>query len=381
MPSEGVSARLCAFGNMRIGSITLKNFRNYEEALICPCEGVTVLAGDNAQGKTNVLEAVYLCCTGRSHRTSHDREMIRAGQESCYVKVSGLRRDGPHDVEIAFSDAGKRRVKVNGSVIARSGELLGHITGVLFAPEDLRMIKDGPAARRRFMDMELSQLKPAYYYALQRYNRALKQRGALLREMNLQASPGDTLELWDAELSQSGAEIMRARQSFLTRLTESARDIHGRVSGGREDLDIRYEPDVPDAPTADEAALAILEALRQQRAQDVKRMLTSRGPHRDDIGVYVDGMDARAFGSQGQVRTCALSLKLSEIELMRQETGEAPVLMLDDVMSELDPERRRLLVSSFSDVQTLITCTDPGDLAGAKPGKLLRVSAAKITEA
>ncbi len=153
---------------MKISSILLKNFRNYEEALIAPCPGVTVLVGDNAQGKTNVLEAVYLCCTGRSHRTSRDREMIRAGEDSCYVKVCGVRRDGPHDVEVAFAVSGKRRVKVNGSVTTKSGELLGHITGVLFAPEDLRMIKDGPQARRRFIDMELSQLKPAYYYALQR---------------------------------------------------------------------------------------------------------------------------------------------------------------------------------------------------------------------
>ncbi len=365
---------------MKISSILLKNFRNYEEALIAPCPGVTVLVGDNAQGKTNVLEAVYLCCTGRSHRTSRDREMIRAGEDSCYVKVCGVRRDGPHDVEVAFAVSGKRRVKVNGSVTTKSGELLGHITGVLFAPEDLRMIKDGPQARRRFIDMELSQLKPAYYYALQRYNRALRQRNALLKDISLTGALAATLDVWDAELSQSGAEIMRERAAFVEELCKSASKIHTEVTGGREELSVTYEPDVPLGESLEECRNQLVSALLERRQTDIRRMLTSAGPHRDDMGVYVDGMDARAFGSQGQVRTCALSLKLSEVDIMRRLLGDSPVLMLDDVMSELDPERRRLLVSHLSDVQTLITCTDKNDLAGAHVGKLLNVRAATITE-
>ena len=363
---------------MKINSILLKNFRNYSEALLSPCEGVTVLAGDNAQGKTNVLEAVYLCCTGRSHRTSHDREMIRVGEESFYVKVTGRRRDGLHDVEFALTQTGSRRVKVNGTAVKRSGEMLGHITGVLFAPEDLRMIKDGPGMRRRFVDMELSQLRPDYYYNLQRYNRALKQRNALLRDCAASGASPDTLELWDNELAQSGAAIQTARKAFVLRLAESAARIHGSVSGGREQLKVEYEPDVPCGENEEETHGRILASLVQHRASDVKRVTTSSGPHRDDLGVFIDGMDARSYGSQGQVRTCALSLKLSEIDLMEQESGEPPVLMLDDVMSELDPERRRLLISRLEGVQTFVTCTDENDLAGAKIGKLLHVKNARI---
>ena len=363
---------------MRINSIHLKNFRNYEEALIAPCEGVTVLAGDNAQGKTNVLEAVELCCTGRSHRTSHDREMIRMGEDAFYVKVTGRRKDGLHDVEFALTQAGGRRVKVNGSQVKRSGEMLGHITGVLFAPEDLRMIKDGPGMRRRFIDMELSQLRPDYYYNLQRYNRALKQRNKLLRDCAVSGASPDTLDLWDNELAVSGAAIQAARQAFVKRLAETASHVHESVSGGKERLKVEYEPDVACGAVEAETQNNLMEAFSQRRAADIKRLTTTSGPHRDDLGVFIDGMDARAYGSQGQVRTCALSLKLSEIELMELQTGEAPVLMLDDVMSELDPDRRRLLISRLEGVQTFVTCTDENDLAGAKIGKLLRVQNACI---
>ena len=199
---------------MRIRSIRLTDFRNYAEAEIAPCGGVTVFTGDNAQGKTNILEAVYLCCTGRSHRTSHDREMIRTGADIARVRVDADRRDGHHDVEIILPRMERRRVKVAGNVVSRSGELLGHITGVLFAPEDLRMVKDGPAERRRFVDMELSQLRPSYYYALQRYSRALKQRGALLKEISLGNAHADTLDMWDAQLAESGAAVMDLRREF-----------------------------------------------------------------------------------------------------------------------------------------------------------------------
>ncbi|MBR4235339.1 MAG: DNA replication/repair protein RecF [Clostridia bacterium] len=365
---------------MVIKEIILKNYRNYESAEIAPCAEVTVFTGGNAQGKTNILEAVYLCCTGRSHRTSHDRELIKTGEDIAYVKLTVLRRDGEHEVEIALSGAGKRIIKINGSRAARSGELLGHVTGVLFAPEDLRMVKDGPALRRRFMDMELSQLRPSYYYALQRYNRALKQRGALLRQIAAGAQTADTLDMWDEELIQSGSEIMHIRAEFVKKLAERASVIHSGISGEKERLDVTYEPDTEIRQSAADTACALGEALLACRANDIKRLVTSAGPHRDDIGVFVNGMDARAFGSQGQVRTCALSLKLSEIELMREETGEAPVLMLDDVMSELDPERRRLLIDRLTGVQTLVTCTDKNDLAGANAGLMISVKNAVLTQ-
>ena len=298
---------------MYITSVTLRNYRNYSEAVIEPCQGVTVFTGDNAQGKTNILEAIYMTCTGRSHRTSHDRELIKTGEEAAKIQISGERRDGRHDVEMWFSTVEKRSVKVNGSRIARSGELLGHITGVLFAPEDLRVVKDGPAERRRFIDMELSQLRPAYYYALQKYNRALKQRGALLKECALTGRAPATIDMWDEQLAESGALIMEARAEFVRRLAEKAKEIHSEVSGGRDEMAVAYAPDVQAEGGRAEVQAQLTGALLKSRPNDIKRVQTGVGPHRDDISVCVNGMDARAYGSQGQVRTCALSLKLSEI--------------------------------------------------------------------
>ncbi|MCR4622745.1 MAG: DNA replication/repair protein RecF [Clostridiales bacterium] len=364
---------------MRIESITLKNFRNYVQACIQPCEGVTVLAGANAQGKTNVLEAIHLCCTGRSHRTPRDKEMIRAGQDECYVKVAGVRNDGSHEVEVAIGQQGRRRIKVNGAQVSRSGEMLGHITGVMFSPEDLRMIKDGPAERRRFIDMELSQLRPRYYYSLQRYNRALKQRNALLKEIAAGAQREECLDPWDSALAFTGAEIMHLRKWFVDMLLGFAAEVHSDVSGGSERLCLAYEPDARLCSIPEETRDAYLTGLTEKRASDIKRQATCIGVHRDDMGVFINGDDARFFASQGQVRTCALSLKLSEIEMMRADSGEAPVLMLDDVMSELDPERRRQLVKRLNGVQTIITCTDRDDLAGADIGRLFSVKNAVLT--
>ena len=346
---------------MRLKAITLRDYRNYSEAYIEPCEGVTVFMGDNAQGKTNILEAVYLCCTGRSHRTSRDRELIRMGQDTAYVKATGVRADGTHEVEIALNQAGKRRIKVNGSPVGRSGELLGHITGVLFSPEDLRMVKDGPAVRRRFIDMELSQLRPAYYYALQRYNRALKQRNALLKDCALNDASVETLDLWDSELALSGSEIIHSRKAFCERLNECARKIHSSITNGAETLEIKYEPNVAPGESTTETAECIKSALISSRESDLRRAATGKGAHHDDMGIYIGDMDARLYGSQGQVRTCALSLKLSEIEIISAESGEAPVLMLDDVMSELDAQRRAAVVSFIEEgIQTIITTTNLG---------------------
>ncbi|MBQ9409486.1 MAG: DNA replication/repair protein RecF [Clostridia bacterium] len=365
---------------MYISSVTLKGFRNYTQAYLEPCKGVSVLMGDNAQGKTNILEAVFLCCTGRSHRTSHDRELIKIGQDVAYVGVQAEHGDGRHDVEIALNQTGRRRIKINGSPVSRSGELLGHVTGVLFAPEDLRMVTDGPAVRRRFMDMELSQIHPKYYYALQRYNRALKQRNALLKDCSQSGKSPDSIDLWDAELALSGSEIMQERQSFLVKLCDSAAQIHASITDNKEILIVRYAPDIATGATMEETQHELLKALVESREVDIRRATTSKGPHHDDMGIFIDELDARLYGSQGQIRTCALSLKLSEIELLERETGESPILMLDDVMSELDPTRRRQLIRRLEGVQTLVTCTDYNDLAGAEIGKIYSVKNAVLTE-
>ena len=355
---------------MLVTELQLKHYRSYKACTLAPYEGVNVLLGDNGQGKTNVLEALYLCCTGRSHRTRQDRELIRWGADFASVKAEALRRDGSHQVELVLPAAGRRRIKIAGQEASKSGELMGHVTGVLFSPEDLRTVKDGPAERRRFVDMALSQLRPAYYYTLQRYARALKQRGEALKAASTQPGLLATLDSWDEQLATAGAELMRQRRAYIARLNDLAGGIHREISDGHEQLAIQYAPSV----TLGDDAQANLDALFAAREGDVRRMITSVGAHRDDVQLLIDGRDVRAYGSQGQQRTAALAMRLSELSVMREELGEWPMLMLDDVMSELDPSRRRQLIRRLDGIQTFITCTDADDLAGAEVGRLWRVS-------
>ena len=245
---------------------------------------------------------------------------------------------------------------------------MGHVTGVLFSPEDLRLIKDGPGERRRFMDIALSQIRPSYYYALQRYARALKQRNELLRTGRL-----ETLDSWDEQLCREGARIMAARADYIERLNEAAARTHGDIAREREKLSIAYAPNVADGD--------LRAALLRTREVDARRMTTSAGVHRDDVRFCVDGRELRLFGSQGQQRTAALSLRLAELDVVRSESGEAPVLLLDDVMSELDPERRRRLLAHLEGIQTIVTCTDVADIAGARAGMVVRVEGASLKQA
>lgn len=341
-----------------------------------PCEGVNVLLGNNGQGKTNVLEAMYLVCTGRSHRTRQDRELIRWGAEFAMVGVQAQRRDGSHEVEIVLPTMGRRKIRVSGQEISRSGELMGHVTGVLFSPEDLRTVKDGPAERRRFVDMALSQIRPAYYYALQRYARALKQRNEVLRMNAAAPSLLATLDSWEEQLAAAGAELMRYRRTYIERLSAEAAETHRGIADGREQLEIRYLPSVSDGDDVQ----SVLKALFAARENDAWRMTTSVGAHRDDVRIFVNGRDVRVYGSQGQQRTAALSMRLSELTVMHDELKEWPMLMLDDVMSELDPGRRRQLIARLKGIQTFITCTDAEDLAGAETGKVWRVDNGKCEE-
>lgn len=354
---------------MRIVRAKLNHFRSYGVCEFRPCAGVNVLLGDNGQGKTNLLEAMYLCCTGRSHRTRQDRELIRWDEAFASVQVEAQRLDGSHEVEVLLPANGKRKIKISGREAARSGELMGHITGVLFSPEDLRTVKDGPAERRRMVDMTLAQLRPAYYYALQRYNRALRQRGEVLRSAALNPSMAQTLELWDEQLAEAGAELMRHRRAYVEKLAGAAEESYREIAGGHETLQVRYQPSVEGGDDAQN----VLRALQAHRETDLRRMTTSVGAHRDEVALTVQAREVRTFGSQGQQRTAALSLRLAELSVMRQELGEWPVLMLDDVMSELDPSRRRQLIGRLKGVQTIVTCTDLDDLAGAEIGAAWRV--------
>ncbi|HWR21927.1 MAG TPA: DNA replication/repair protein RecF [Feifaniaceae bacterium] len=363
---------------MQITLARLQQYRSYERLVWKPAQGLCVLLGENAAGKTNVLEALFLCALGRSHRTRHDAELIRYEQESAYVGLELSKRTGSHKIECRLFREGRREIKVDDMPLSRSGELLGTLHVVMFSPEDLRLIKQGPAERRRFMDMELSQLQPAYYYRLQQYNLALKQRNALLR--NPSVTPA-LLAPWDEQLSILGAGLIHARAEFMEKLAALAGDLHRELSGG-ETLRIAYEPAF-EPGNVQRTAERMQQGLFASLERDIRTGATQQGPHRDDIRMELNGADARAYGSQGQQRTAALALKLSELALMKELGGEPPVLLLDDVLSELDGTRQTMLARAMRDSQTFLTCTQLAGLAdaGITDMTVYRVADGTVTKA
>ena len=334
---------------MIIKSIELSNFRNYEKLEIRFREGVNILYGDNAQGKTNILEAAYLSGTTRSHKGSKDKEMIRFGQEEAHIRTVVSKNERDHQIDMHLRRSASKGVAVNRIPIKKASELFGVLNIVFFSPEDLNIIKNGPAERRHFMDMELCQMDPVYMADLSRYNKILNQRNHLLKDMVYQQDLKDTLSVWDMQIVDCGCRIIQKRRQFVEEMNEIIGEIHSRISGGKEKLVMEYVPCVPASAFSEELFLA------QER--DMRLCQTTVGPHRDDIRFCIDGVDIRKFGSQGQQRTSALSLKLSEISLVKKVIRNTPVLLLDDVLSELDGNRQNYLLNSIEDIQTIITCT------------------------
>lgn len=363
---------------MRITELQLMNFRNYTSLRLEPDDGLCVFTGDNAAGKTNILESVFLCALGRSHRTTRDAELIHDGEQAGMVSLTIQTRGGTRTISCRLMQGERKRIRIDGTALARSGELMGCLNTVLFAPEDLMLVKGGPGERRRFLDMEISQLKPDYYYTLQRYNEALKQRNALLKEEYLDL---EQMDAWEEQLGYLGARVTCDRAAFMDKLTGIAGQVHLKLSGGRETLVLGYRPHLTGGSEEEIANLA-REKLAQSREKDMYRGSTTVGPHRDDIAMDLDGTDVRVYGSQGQQRTVVLSLKLSELEIMRQLRGEPPVLLLDDVFSELDRRRQQMLLKAVSDCQTFITCTHLEELtaAGVDRMQVYRVEKGQVTE-
>ncbi len=364
---------------MRVRELRLRNFRNYSELAMQPDEGLCVLTGNNAEGKTNILEAVFLCALGRSHRTSKDSDMIRYGQDGASVHVMLDTRGGTREIACRLMNGERKRLSIDGSALTRSGELLGCLNVVMFAPEDLVLVKGGPAERRRFLDMEISQIKPSYYYTLQRYNAALKQRNVMLKDP--ESVDYDQLEVWDSQLAKLGTEIILDRDEFVGDLASIASDIHMRLSDAKEILLLQYEP-YTEADDPEYLEGKLKEQLSASLEKDLFRGFTSVGPHRDDLGMDLDGTDVRAFGSQGQQRTVVLSLRLSELEIMEQVRGEKPVLLLDDVFSELDKKRQQMLLKAIGGCQTFLTCTHLEELvaAGVDRMQVYSVSGGTVAE-
>lgn len=334
---------------MIIESLELKNYRNYDELHMQFSPGTNIFYGNNAQGKTNILEAVYVCCTTKSHRGSKDKEMIRFHEEESHLRLTVRKRDVPYRIDMHLKKNRAKGVAINGIPIRRVSELFGIVNVVFFSPEDLNLIKNGPAERRRFIDLELCQLNKLYVHALVSYNRVLMQRNKLLKDLAFHPEYEETLDVWDMQLVQYGKDVIRCRMEFVEQLNGLLHEIHLKLSGEKENLSMVYDPN---------ASIENFEAeLKKSRAQDKKQRTTLVGPHRDDVGFFLEDIDIRKFGSQGQQRTAALSLKLAEIELVKKLVNDYPILLLDDVLSELDGERQNHLLSAINHIQTMITCT------------------------
>lgn len=340
---------------MIIKSMELNNFRNYENLNISFDEGTNILYGDNAQGKTNILEAVYMSATTKSHKGSKDKELIRFNEQESHIRTVVARKQPGADVlkeyqiDMHLKYNKSKGIAINKIPIKKASELFGILNMVFFSPEDLNLIKEGPAERRRFLDFELCQLDKIYLADLTNYNKILNQRNKLLKDMVYCPDLGDTLPIWDMQLAETGKKIICRRKQFIQELNEIVCGIHSNISGGKESLVLKYEPNTDE--------VFFEEALNKAKSKDMKMGMTSVGPHRDDMIFLIGGIDIRKFGSQGQQRTSALSLKLSEIELVKRTIHDTPVLLLDDVLSELDSNRQNYLLNSICDIQTLITCT------------------------
>ena len=334
---------------MILKSIELKNFRNYEDLDLKFDSGTNILFGDNAQGKTNILEAAYVSGTTKSHKGSRDKDMIRFGEDESHIRTIVEKQGKEYQLDIHLKKNRSKGIAINKVPIKKASELFGILNMVFFSPEDLNIIKNGPSERRRFLDAEICQLDKIYLSDLTRYNKILMQRNRLLKDMQHQPQLMETLPVWDMQLVEYGKRLIRRRRQFVEELSEIVTGIHRNISGKREELVLRYEPNIDAEFLEDE--------LNRVRKKDRKYAQTSVGPHRDDISFFIRGVDIRKFGSQGQQRTSALSLKLSEIELVRQTIHDTPVLLLDDVLSELDSNRQNYLLNSIHDIQTMITCT------------------------
>ncbi len=341
---------------MIIESMELQHYRNYPALQISFDPGTNIFYGDNAQGKTNALEAVYVCCTTKSHRVSRDKDLIRFGQEEAHIKLEVKKDNVSYRIDMHLKKNKPKGIAVNGIPIRKASELFGIANVVFFSPEDLNIIKNGPSERRRFLDLELCQVNKLYVHNLVNYNKILMQRNKCLKDLSFRPEYESTLEIWDEQLIRYGLPLMEYRKQFIDQLNRLIEVVHGKLTGKKEHLVLSYEPNVqPEEFSA---------VLVKNRESDKKQKTTLSGPHRDDMSFFINQIDIRKFGSQGQQRSAALSLKLSEIELVRELIHDYPILLLDDVLSELDRGRQNHLLNSINHIQTMITCTGLDDFIG-----------------
>ena len=364
---------------MHLTQLRLHQFRSYEQLTLMPPEGITIFVGENGAGKTNLLEAIHLCCLGRSHRTSNDRDMIRLGSATCAVHARVRRAQVNDEVGVRlYAQQGERKlIYVNGKTVQRIGELMGHLTCVMFSPEDLELVKGAPQDRRNFLDMLLSQGQAAYFYAIQSYQSILRQRNALLKEIARGRMDTRSLDVWDEQLAKASAPIVSHRREAAQAISALAAGHYDHIAGrAGERFHLQYHGALMDSMAPAEDLLALLAASRED---DLRRLSTAHGPHRDDLKLLLEGQEMRAYASQGQARTAALAMRLAQIDVLTRAHGETPLLLLDDVLSELDEGRQARLLARLDRMQTLLTCTELNGIKHISPSAVLRVSDGMIS--
>ncbi len=339
---------------MYIKKIKLNNFRNYTGQEIEFNKNINIIYGDNAQGKTNILEAIFLSSFGKSFRTSKEKELIKFGQDKLLVETEYQKKD--RDGKIKVEIGNKKQIAVNGIKIKKLSEILGNINIVIFTPEDINILKNGPASRRRFLDMMIGQLRPKYVYYLNLYIQTLEQRNNYLKQIKEENKPQEMLEIWDEKLAEYGEKVYEYRKEFVDKIIKKINHIHKKITDEKEELKIEYTSSCNKKET-------YLKLLKERRKLDIIKGFTTKGIHRDDFVIYINEKEVGIYGSQGQNRTVILSLKLSELNVIYDEIGEYPILLLDDFMSELDEKRRRNFLENIENTQVIITGTEKIDIS------------------
>ncbi len=333
---------------MYIKNIKLYNFRNYEQEKIELNKEINIFYGDNAQGKTNILEAVFLCAIGKSFRANKEKELIKLSEKNAIVEIEYQKEDRNGIIKIEISD--KKNIYLNNIKQKKISEILGNLNVVMFSPDDIEILKAGPAKRRRFLNVMISQLRPKYIYIMNMYSKTLEQRNNYLRQIKLENKNKELLEIWDEKLSEYGNYIYNYRKEFIEKIRKKINFIHKNITQNKEEIEIKYITDC-------ENINQYKNNLKKSWDIDINRGYTSKGIHRDDLEFKINGRQVNIYGSQGQNRTVILSLKLSELQIIYEEIGEYPILLLDDFMSELDSKRQINFLKNINNTQVLITCT------------------------
>ncbi|MPM51091.1 DNA replication and repair protein RecF [bioreactor metagenome] len=352
---------------MYIKYLNLMNFRNYKELNLEFCNGTNVFVGDNAQGKTNILEALYYTSIGKSHRTNKDKELISWNEDEAYISTYISKDRLDKKIQIKIFKEGKKGININSIKITKLQELVGVLNVVMFSPEDLNIVKDSPSYRRRFIDIELCKLNSRYYYSLSMYKKVLNERNTVLKKYN---SNPDMLDIYDIQLSDLGSYIVKERLRYITKLNEHGSRIHKEITQNKEVIEFKYNTSLK---LIEDIKGEIYNSLVNNRKRDIERRVTSVGPHRDDVTILINNMDVKVYGSQGQQRTSVLSIKFASLYIIKELTGEFPLLLLDDVLSELDTKRQEYILSSIKNVQTLITCTGMNDIKSSLKSEVFKI--------